>query len=250
MELDQLLDGIDEDLAWRKKEISELFLVCQSQDIEVLRKSLLLIMYSHWEGFVKNTSKSYLNYVSGLQVKIGSLTINYKTISMKGLINTCFASKDTLTLSNELSFISKFSQKDDTKFKLPAISSSDKDKSLINTQDNLSPKVFVNFCEILGLYPKDILDTKKNYLDEVFLGNRNAISHGSKIEFISGHDFDLSNEALGELKSVILVLLDFFKDDIQFYATNEFYLKEHSDDKNAYDIESNEGLNEALKVLA
>jgi len=161
MTLDNFLDALDEDLGWRKKEISELFGLCQSQDIEVLRKSTLLMIYSHWEGFIKNASKSYLSYVSGLQIKLGTLTINYKTIDLKGVISSCYQSQDTLTLSNELIFMNKYAKHNSKNFTLDKKYLLEKNKVLINTHDNLSPAVFTNFCCILGISEKNAIASKK-----------------------------------------------------------------------------------------
>lgn len=238
MDLDKLLEELDEDLAWRKKEISELLSVCKESDIEVLRKSLLLILYSHWEGFLKNAAKLYLLHVSKQKLKVGSLTLNFKTISMKGLINNCFKSSDTQTLDNELTFIEKFSKKDDSKFSIEAQVFKEKDKSLINTRDNLSPDVFNNICKILGLGEMKSLSTKKNYLDESFLGNRNKISHGSKIEIVASDaedEFDLSLEAIIKLKDIIIAVMDRFKTDIGEYAIEKLYLLKHDDKKLKFD---------------
>ncbi len=250
MALDDFLDVLDEDLGWRKKEISELFGLCQSQDIEVLRKSTLLMIYSHWEGFIKNAAKSYLSHVSDLKIKLGMLTINYRTIDIKGVISSCSQSQDTLTLSNELMFMKNYAKHDSKNFTLDKKYLLEKNKSLINTHDNLSPSVFTNFCCILGLSEKDAIASKKNYLDESFLGNRNSISHGSKITFDEDSEFDLSISSIERLKNIILTIMDKFKDDLQEYAIKEYYLSANEDDKLEYDQTSDSTLKSNLKELS
>tara|TARA_R110000803_G_scaffold105463_3_gene173641 strand:- start:1173 stop:1949 length:777 start_codon:yes stop_codon:yes gene_type:complete len=248
MKLDELLELLDDDLSWRKKEVSQLYALCVEKDVEVLRKSLLLVLYSHWEGFVKNAAKLYLHYVSKQKLKVGVLTVNFKTISMKGLINNCYKSSDSLTLNNELNFMDKFTQKDEAKFQIGSNIMDDKDKTLINTTDNLSPDVFSNFCRIIGVKYKDAVSTKKKYLDDSFLGNRNKISHGTKIEFNEDEleDFDLSQDSIQELKQVVLAILDHFKQDIEEYASQNFYLSENDEIRIEFDKFSEVKLDKTL----
>lgn len=247
MNLDDFLDSIDKDLSWRKKEISELFGACKEQDLEVLRKSMLLMLYSHWEGFIKNSSKTYLKYISESKLKLSELTINYHTIALKGLISSCYESHEKLTLANELKFMDKFSDSNTKSFTINKKVFMDKDKSLVNTHDNLSPSVFNNLCKIIGLPEKEAIKTKKNYLDEVFLGNRNAIGHGSKIELDNAHDFNLSIESVDKLKNIIISIMNRFQTDIQEYAEQELYLSKNSEIKSKYDVMSEQALINALK---
>lgn len=65
MTIDQFEDYIDDDLAWRKLEISQLFMILNTvESKEIIGKSMILLLYAHWEGFIKNSSKCYLKYVS------------------------------------------------------------------------------------------------------------------------------------------------------------------------------------------
>jgi hypothetical protein len=58
MKIEELEEALQKDLAWRKKEVSDLWLICQEKNIEVILKSFLLILYAHWEGYIKQSSKS------------------------------------------------------------------------------------------------------------------------------------------------------------------------------------------------
>ena len=65
MKIEQFQDFLDKDLAWRKHEISQLFMILDTvESKEVIGKSIILLLYAHWEGFVKKSSKCYLKYVS------------------------------------------------------------------------------------------------------------------------------------------------------------------------------------------
>lgn len=180
--VDVFIDSLNRDLAWRQKEVSDLYLLCQSNSDEILLKSLLLILYSHWEGYVKNSSKMYLYHVSCLKIKIGDLSDNYMAIAIKGVANECFKSSHSLTLQNELNFVEKYKKKRQSKFTINKKILNDKNKSIVNSQDNLSSKVFVNICRVIGMPEKTSIKTKYRLIDEYMLNHRNAVGHGNKIE--------------------------------------------------------------------
>ncbi len=67
---DEFEADIYEDLRWRKSEIQNFFTELKYPDVDIvsqhilekaIRKSLILLIYSHWEGFIKRASKGILN---------------------------------------------------------------------------------------------------------------------------------------------------------------------------------------------
>lgn len=64
MKYEQFENLLDEDLAWRKVEISELLLLAKESEKETIFKSLILLLYAHWEGYIKKSSKLYIKYIS------------------------------------------------------------------------------------------------------------------------------------------------------------------------------------------
>ena len=91
-------EKLDSEISWRKKEIINLknrLSLSSKFDAETLAKCLILISYSHWEGFVKNASIIYLTYVKTVasnpsklsnQLKASLLAWNY-TIEYKSVID-------------------------------------------------------------------------------------------------------------------------------------------------------------------
>ena len=45
MKIEEFEEALQKDLAWRKKELSDLWLICQDKNIEVILKSFLLMLY-------------------------------------------------------------------------------------------------------------------------------------------------------------------------------------------------------------
>ena len=191
MKIEEFEEALQKDLAWRKKEVSDLWLICQEKNLEVIFKSFLLMLYAHWEGFIKQSSKSYLLFVSKHQLRHKQLALNFKAITLKGLINSCMKNNESLSLFDEVKLLEKLITKEEAKFLLPNSILHDKDKSFINTQSNLTPKILRGFCHTIGIEYKTCLETKEHYLNEQLINNRNAIGHGSQLDLSSIDDFDL-----------------------------------------------------------
>jgi hypothetical protein len=224
---DKLIQKIEADLGWRKKEVSNLLLLETQQNSLLIIKSTLLLLYSHWEGYVKNASKTYLEYVSDKKLNINLLTDNFKAITLKGLIKEVEKSSATLTMSNELNFINNYNGIQNKIFSVKkGLSSQEKDKSIINTNDNLSLKVFISILRIVGIDYEDSVDTKSIFIDEKLLESRNKVAHGNRIKRLDA-EFNLTIDDLKEVKEVVFFLMDSFHDDLIYFAENKLYLSDN-----------------------
>lgn len=233
-QLKELIEKIEADLGWRKKEVSNLLLLETDDNQLVIIKSTLLLLYSHWEGFIKNACKAYLEYISNKKINLNDLTDNFKAIALKGLIQEVHKSSDTMTLSNELSFLEKVSGNSTKLFSVKkGFSSLEKDKSIINTKDNLSLNVFKSILRIIGIDYSDSVDTKGIFIDEKLLGSRNKVAHGNKIEKVDS-EFNLSIDDLKEVKDVVFFLMDSVSDDLIYFAENELYFTSNIGITNKY----------------
>ena len=62
MKYEQLENLLDEDLGWRKVEISDLLFLAKETQKEVVLKSVILLLYAHWEGYIKKSSKLKIKF--------------------------------------------------------------------------------------------------------------------------------------------------------------------------------------------
>ncbi|MGI5893709.1 MAG: MAE_28990/MAE_18760 family HEPN-like nuclease, partial [Candidatus Merdivicinus sp.] len=54
MRIEEFQDFLEKDLAWRKMEISQLLMILNSAETkDIIGKSIILLLYAHWEGFIK-----------------------------------------------------------------------------------------------------------------------------------------------------------------------------------------------------
>lgn len=214
---------INDDLLWRKKEISDLLFLHNEQNNFLILKSAILLMYSHWEGYVKNISKQYLILVSDLNLDLNDLGFNFEAIDIKGDIKNCLGSSDSLNLINEITFLNKIYDSNGKKFKLPSRFKNEKDKSVINTRDNLNIETFQSFLKIIGVYEFEPLKTRIAYIDEKLLSNRNIIAHGSKIH-PNSNTFDMDITEIKKLRDLIVLIMEYLRDELIHFSEEKLYL--------------------------
>ena len=249
MKIDEFDNFIDADLGWRKKEISELYLLANKEETEVLLKSLILLLYSHWEGFIKRSSKLYLKYISDKNITLSHLEENFHAICMKKNIARLVEANSSISIEEEIRFIKK-SLNSKNKFKIKIDMSSGIDNSVIDTQHNLSSKVHKKLYRTIGIHYKDSLSARGHYLDGLLLRNRNAIAHGDFIETDEDNDdFSISLEEIEKLKKIVLIFLDSFKEELSDYVANEYYLKSKKNDRLLYETQRETYLSNNLKNI-
>lgn len=228
MEITKLEDLLYEDWTWRKTEVSELIILAETEQKNVLLKSVILLLYAHWEGYIKKSSKTYLKYISDNQIEVSKLTDNFKYFALKGLSSAVFDSSESLTIANEMKFIQRFNEINSmTIDKLIQINlGNERDKSIIDTQDNLTPTVFRKILDIIGLKYLDGYESKKTHIERNLVEHRNSIGHGNK-RLSSNEDFLLEIASLKELRDIIFLIIENFRDDIIQFAKEAYYLRDN-----------------------
>ncbi|MGL0822659.1 MAE_28990/MAE_18760 family HEPN-like nuclease [Vibrio vulnificus] len=245
--IEDFIDLINEDLVWRKKEISDLLFLHNEDNNHLILKSAILLMYSHWEGYIKNISKQYLMLISDLDLELNKLGINFEAIDIKADIKNCFDSSQTLNLVNEITFLTKI-YTNNKKFKLPSSFKKEKDKSVINTRDNLNIDTFQSFLKILGVYDFKPLKTRIQYIDEKLLNNRNIIAHGSKIH-PNTSTFNMDIEEIKKLRNFIVLIMEYLRDELVYFAEKELYLYTNLDEVMKRSMEVNKNLEHDIKSI-
>ncbi|MCI5162868.1 MAG: hypothetical protein D3917_12800 [Candidatus Electrothrix sp. AX5] len=231
---DKFDELLTKELSWRKHEVAQLVFATQKNQSSVLHKSLILMIYAHWEGFFKRSSKLYLQYVSNQKILLKELTYNYHAIHAKGQIKACFDSINTINIKNELKFIEKFSNKLDQKFTLRINYISDQDNSLVDTNNNLRPDVLKSLFNLLGFKYLPALEIREKYLNEYLINSRNSIGHGNPFDE-EGELFSHLDEIL-KLKTIVFAIIDCYMDILLEYAGSKLYLQKNSEIKEEYDL--------------
>lgn len=83
MTADELRAALEMELAWRQEELA--FFKNQLNEIpennkDRYRKSLVLILYSHMEGFIKICLQTYIQYINSQKLKRGDVNDGSRSV--------------------------------------------------------------------------------------------------------------------------------------------------------------------------
>lgn len=192
-------DLLNNDLAWRRVELSELLKNIKSNNPKnesVFLRSAALLLYAHWEGWIKNAATNYLIFVKSQKLNLDQLDDCFAAIALKQKLNEF---QDTAKSTIYTQFIDYIR----TNMGSRAVISED---GVIKTQSNLSSEILKQLLSSIGLdYSK--FQLKANLIDSQLLFYRNNIAHG--------HDLIMDKQTYISLHSEILQMINTINDDIQ-----------------------------------
>ncbi len=201
-----LTDYLDDDLAWRRKEIIELLALVRSskaKKVDVHVRAGVAMLYAHWEGYIKNASNAYVVFVSTRGVKTRDLQDSFIALSIKTKLTSM---GDSGKSSVAVPAISHLMSLLDKPALLPVAG--------ITADGNLKSDVFINIAGWLGV---DVAQysARFNLIDETLLASRNKIAHGEYLSISSGRFEKLTEE--------ILEMMVWFKTDLENAAASKSF---------------------------
>lgn len=202
--IDELQNKLDQEFSWRLVEISYLKSVLAKTPEKkktALIRACVPILYAHWEGFVKQSAKFYLNYVSCQRLKYKELNDCFVAVGLMRELSA-YGSKN-----GSLSSVNFFRKKMNDVAVFP------KD-GVINTKSNLNSEVMNDILSMIGFDNKNY-QTKNNFIDESLLARRNSIAHGEYV--------DLSFDSYEDISDTVISLLRQFKNDIENNASQALF---------------------------
>lgn len=205
----ELSNALDNALAWRKKEITNISLTVKSQKRAHIKQAFLRaaipILYAHWEGYTKDASNYYIEFVARQRLTYSDLTTNFISISCWATIKEISKSKQ-FHLHNQ--FIDFLSYNQNERAKIPY-------KDIVDTESNLSSKVLQNLLFVIGIPYDEFWQGKSLAIDGKLLHYRNKIAHGER------HMIDEST--FFELHDLVINSLDYMKNSIENSAIQQKY---------------------------
>ncbi|OFL22304.1 hypothetical protein HMPREF2780_02290 [Streptococcus sp. HMSC062B01] len=214
--IEQLTKKIDKEMAWRKKDLSGIKFDLEAVQFEKDNKTKeryikygIVILYSHWEGAVKNIAEYYLNFVSCQKLRYSDLKKNFLMLGIKNLIDETSKTKKS-TKRTEL--IETVFSKQNEESKIPI-------NDIISAKSNLNFEILREILITIGISiePFSIYEV---LIDEKLLQNRNFIAHGDHFNRLDGV---VTIEDFKELHEKIRDVIELFSNTIIDAARNEEY---------------------------
>ncbi|MCY2992232.1 MAG: MAE_28990/MAE_18760 family HEPN-like nuclease [Planctomycetota bacterium] len=184
--LSELEDVMSGEFAWRKKELHSLKTLVianeKTHSCDLHIRAAITLLYAHWEGFIRQISRFYLEYVARRRLRNEELSPHFLAMAISGLVR---AAEGTSKIQPCLDIVDFF------RAEMPVRSRLDWESG-VNTKSNLKSEVFREIVLRLGLdYSR--FSTKEKLLDEKLLKNRNQIAHGQYLlvdfdEYVSLHE--------------------------------------------------------------
>lgn len=206
--LEKLLSSIERDWVWRQRELT-FFKQALSKVDEYQKNTLaragILLLYAHWEGFIKHISQKFLDCFA---------KANINTVPEYVLISHLARMSDTLE--------AKYSKFERVYHSLHCLSEGSQICStldqIIRTESNLDSKNLKQIAELVGANFSQF-ETRLQFIDYNFVSVRHAIAHGEGRKFSEKEFLDLERD--------ITTLMNIFKKNIIDSAvySNEFNKK-------------------------
>lgn len=227
LNVDEMRALMESDLLWREEEFiffkNQLSNITDDNKKNTYRKSLVLILYSHLEGFIKTCLLTYIQYLNSLCIKNTEVVSGLKASSLdqefikfndKELHFKEIRNKDGTfdgvldRFYRRVELIDGLDSMNSKQLKL--------DDSVINTESNLWYVVLQKNLYKIGL-PINLFENNKNGIDAL-VSRRNTIAHGSMTAGISEAEFSKwESNTKNIMTSILITLFD--------YAKNKKYLK-------------------------
>jgi len=204
------LDGlIDHETVWRKVELSTSLKLIQQASGPAQVASIragVLVLYAHWEGWIKAISQLYVRYVNTQKFSYDSLSEAFLGNALKTKL-TALADASAAHVHTDFAslIVNRLGER-------ATVS-----ENLVRTESNLSSKVLLDIVDRLGLEKHSEYTLRANLIDRELVGRRNSIAHGEFLE--------LKPEEFRVLRTTILELLELFTDDVRKAASNGTHLR-------------------------
>lgn len=194
---DEFRAELEEELRWRQEELvffkNQLSNIESEIDADRYRKSLVLILYSHFEGYVKIALQTYIKYINSLSLQrkdvipaLAAAGMNREFLAYENLDRKCSVFKTELPddtalhrFCRRVDFIQQMEEFQNSILHL--------DDTTVNTESNLRYVILQKNLYKLGI-PIDLFVEHKKDIDDL-VNRRNGIAHGNAHAGISNMDF-------------------------------------------------------------
>ena len=205
--VEELADRLADDLKARKREMASVKAMiggARDHEKECLLRAGFVLLYAHLEGFVKMAGTAYLALVRHQGLSYDQLKPNFVAAALKSKLETLGeVGKATVVTTVVRQLI--YSAKD----KAELVWSGE-----IDCRHNLTSEVLGEITCLLGLEFARY-ETRRHFLDDSLLFNRNGIAHGQLVK--------IDEATFRDAHDKVAQLLELFRADIENAAATEAF---------------------------
>jgi len=220
-----IISQIESELTWRMQELiflkNKLSLIETESDKNRYRKSLVVMLYSYYEGFCKSAFQIYIQAINSQNLLRSDASLSIRTSSLHEVFLAYGneSKKDELfrkslpndtklhKYSRQITFVEEFTNFLSETINIP--------EEIVDTESNLKPVVLKKILYRLG-FPIENVQISENIINKL-LSYRNSISHGSRKEGITDSDYE-------ELESDVKDIMNSIRQTINNAIMDELYL--------------------------
>ena len=194
--LTQFVEDIEREWVWRFRDLlcyKQLLYDADEARRDVLCRTCILLIYSHWEGFIKNTGKKFIKIF--INEKIYNVPNNI-LVAHFIVINKKILTTQSL-YGGAVEVLNKIKDNECICYDI---------EDIINTESNLNYKNLMKILPFIGIN-KDIFELKANYINN-FVACRNGIAHGERRKLNINDIFNYIEDFIKMLNTYKEKLLD------------------------------------------
>lgn len=217
---EDFVDKINSCRAWRRQELSRVKMVVKSlrsegrlyeQNVRYVLRGSYLMLYAHWEGYIKEVGQKYIESVSKEKIQYRNASDVIVASSLKtaltnlGGANTHDAHIDFVNKFRDLLSDGKYVDRKYVKI----------NEKIIDAKSNLNYELFIDILKKLDIVdnindkmqPSEI-ESLKTDIDKNLLKVRNQVAHGEKTMGIVGLEKNIE-EYLSFHERISKIMYDF-----------------------------------------
>ena len=216
---------LEDDLAWRQDEIrllrNQLTSVGYEQDRRRFRKAIILMLYSHFEGFCKLAFSTYAKAINEEQIRCGDANPTLVAASLDDVFRALLDPNKKADVfrrelphdaplhrfARQVEFLEALDELHEKLVTLPV-------DEVVDMESNLKPIVLRKVLYRLG-FPPDYFAADEGALHRL-LGRRNNIAHGAQRGGIEQEELDTLEAATIRIQSRVMIELTTALVDRQF----------------------------------
>lgn len=191
-----LQDRLDNEYGWRLREIHLLKMIAKRQSSDnqtVCIRANIVMLYAHWEGFVKACAEAYLQYVTAQKLLMRELADNFMALCLRANLRLF----ETRSIGDDCKAVGTILSSLNERAHVPT-------NGQIKTKSNLRFDVFCEICTVIGI-DSTAYATREKMIDVSLVDARNEVAHG---KYLSKSLADYEGLCTGTLELMMMFKTD------------------------------------------